>query len=298
MLYFKHHSSMRNDIKLKRVISRYGLEGYGLYNLILESITESLSTDSPLPDLQENCEDIAEFYNGNTAKINEIMNFMINQGLFDIDEITGAVLCSKLYKYLDTSQTRSEKLRQMIKNYKSQANLLIESNYEPSQTVSDKSDRTEEEQKKNRTEREEEKKVIKEEFECVWREYPKKIAKKACIPKYLTLHKKGLLPCVEEHINIINKYKKTERWQKGYIPDPATWFNQERWNDDIPEPWEDPEQKAKTAASATKDKTWSVCPDCGYMVKTIQMREQCPVCGEYGTSFRQGRGKEYPDGIV
>ena len=64
---------MRHDVKIKRVISKYGLEGYGLYNLALESITESLSTASPLPDLQETCEDIAEFYNGNTAKINETM---------------------------------------------------------------------------------------------------------------------------------------------------------------------------------------------------------------------------------
>ena len=63
------------------MISKYGLEGYGLYNLILESITESLSNDKPLPELHENCEDIAMFYNGNTSKINEMMMYMINQGL-------------------------------------------------------------------------------------------------------------------------------------------------------------------------------------------------------------------------
>lgn len=128
---------MRHDIKLKRVISRYGLEGYGLYNLIIESITESLSTESPLPDLREDCEDIAEFYNANTARINEIMSFMINQGLFDLDEMTGRLLCSKVYKFLDTSQTRSEKLREMIRNYKETVKSLPETNYEVSQTVTD-----------------------------------------------------------------------------------------------------------------------------------------------------------------
>ena len=118
MQYFKHYGTMRHDIKIKRVIAKYGLEGYGLYNLALESITESLCTESPMPDLQETCEDIAEFYNGNTAKINEIMNFMLNQGLFELEEVDGKILCTKLYKFLDTSQTRSVKLRDMINNYK------------------------------------------------------------------------------------------------------------------------------------------------------------------------------------
>lgn len=154
MQYFKHQSNMRHDIKLKRVISRYGLEGYGLYNLILESITGSLSTDSPIPDLSETCEDIAEFYNGNTARINEIANYMVNQGLFDLDDITGHVICTKLYKFLDTSQTRSAAIRDMITSYKASVNKQLSDQSRPSQPVSDKSDRTETEQKQNRTEEE------------------------------------------------------------------------------------------------------------------------------------------------
>lgn len=141
MQYFKHHANMRHDIRIKRTISKYGLEGYGLYCLILESITESLSTGSPIPSLQETSEDIAEFYNGNTARIDEIVNYMIGQDLFTLDEINGAILCHKLYKFLDTSQTRSEELRNMIKAYK------IKNCY-PSQTVSDKSERKEENKKR------------------------------------------------------------------------------------------------------------------------------------------------------
>ncbi|MBW1853067.1 MAG: DUF4373 domain-containing protein [Deltaproteobacteria bacterium] len=125
---------MRHDVKIKRVISKYGLEGYGLYNLALESITESLSTGSPMPDLQETCEDIAEFYNGNTAKINEMMNYMINQSLFELDEMSGSVLCTKLYKFLDTSQTRSTELRAMIKGFKQANKPQLE---DMSNTVSD-----------------------------------------------------------------------------------------------------------------------------------------------------------------
>lgn len=111
-------SSMRHDLKLKRLFAKYGLEGYGLYNFILESITESLTTDNPNPDLQESCADIAQFYNGDTTRINEIACFMINQGLLEIDEITQRITCKKIYKFLEQSQTRSEKIRELIAQYK------------------------------------------------------------------------------------------------------------------------------------------------------------------------------------
>ncbi len=148
---------MRHDIKIKRVVAKYGLEGYGLYNLALESITESLSTGSPLPDLQETCEDIAEFYNGNTAKINDIMNFMINQGLFELDELSGRILCNKLYKFLDTSQTRSTELRAMIKGFKrvsapkieDKSNTVSDGNGQ-SEIVCEETERKEEEEEENK----------------------------------------------------------------------------------------------------------------------------------------------------
>ena len=153
MQYFKHMSNMRHDIKIKRVISKYGLEGYGLYNLILESITENLTTDSPNPDLQESCADIAEFYNGDTTKINEIAAFMMNQGLFELDEVTSRILCTKLYKFLEASQTRSEKIREMIKKYKTYlktcGTLEIEQS-KMSVTVYDKSERIEEEEEEEK----------------------------------------------------------------------------------------------------------------------------------------------------
>lgn len=132
MKWFKHGSNMRNDTKLRRVINKYGLEGYGLYNLIVESIVESLDNENPLPILEENIEDIAEFYNSNTTKISEMISFMVNQGLFEFTE-NKEIVCTKVYKHLQASQTRSEALREMILNFnKSKKNLPI------IKTVSDK----------------------------------------------------------------------------------------------------------------------------------------------------------------
>jgi hypothetical protein len=121
MTYFKHMSNMRNDTKIRRVISRYGIEGYGLYCLILESIVEKITTDSPLPTLEDTCEDLAAFYRADTAKVNEIVRFMINQGLLEHQEMENLVTCSKIYKYLEQSATGSKHLRTLIANYKDSA---------------------------------------------------------------------------------------------------------------------------------------------------------------------------------
>jgi len=136
---------MRHDRKIKNLIDKYGIEGYGLYNLVLESITEKLCNEKPDPDLEESCEEMARFYNGDTSKINEIASFMINQGLLELSEITTRIECKKIYKYLEQSQTRSDKIRELIKSYKKDAKKLIK---DVSQTVSDIYDRTEQ----NRTE--------------------------------------------------------------------------------------------------------------------------------------------------
>ena len=131
MQYFKHMSNMRHNLKIKRLISKYGLEGYGLYNLILESITERLCTESPHPEMLENCQDIAEFFNGDTTKINEMAAFMINQGLIEVDDISERITCKKIYKYLESSQTRSPYIREMIQQYKNSTKFLL------SETVTD-----------------------------------------------------------------------------------------------------------------------------------------------------------------
>lgn len=154
MQYFKHMTNMRHNLQIKRLIQKYGIEGYGLYNLIIESIVEKLSNDSPYPELQESCDDLAEFYNGNTSRLNEIAAFMINQGLLEVDEISMKITCRKIYKYLEQNQTRSKKIRKLISNYKKSAGLDGVSDMQ--ETVSDmpETEVIEEEKKKKRIRKE------------------------------------------------------------------------------------------------------------------------------------------------
>lgn len=123
---------MRHDLKIRRVLKRYGLRGYGLYNMVLESITENIDDESPMPELHETAEDIASFYGEDTTAITEMMTAMVKEGLFDVDDITGRIMCRKIFKFLEMSSTRSEKVRKLIENYKKTDCLLL------SRTVTDK----------------------------------------------------------------------------------------------------------------------------------------------------------------
>lgn len=114
---------MRNDIRIKRLFAKFGIEGYGLYNLILESISEGITTDSPLPELQATCEDIAAFYNGNPETINEMVSFMIDQKLIEWNEKKKQFLCPKIYKYFEQSQTKSQEIRALIAQYRKVSEL-------------------------------------------------------------------------------------------------------------------------------------------------------------------------------
>jgi len=223
MQYFKHMTNMRNDIKIKRLISKYGLEGYGLYNLIIESVVENITTESPMPELNETCEDIAEFYNGNTAKINEIMTYMINQGLFELSEITGRVLCNKVYKFLEQSQTRSKEIRDLISQYKT----VIDS-HRPSQTkvIEQEQNRTDKEEEQNRTEQEP--CDLDYSFETFWNAYDKKVERASCEKKWKKIKPDTYL-LIFDHVE---RYVKSTP-DKQYRKNPETYLNGCCWNDEI-----------------------------------------------------------------
>ena len=76
------------------------------------------------------------------------------------------------------------------------------------------------------------KKNIKEDFERFWKEYPKKIAKPMALKAFIKINPDEEL--LREMLSKLSIYKETEQWQKDkgrFIPHPATWLNQERWQD-------------------------------------------------------------------
>lgn len=77
-------------------------------------------------------------------------------------------------------------------------------------------------------------------FEQFWAIYPRKVGKQKCRQIWKRLKPSAEL--VEQIIKAVQAYKRTDQWKEDngkYIPHPATWLHQGRWEDEIdakPEP--------------------------------------------------------------
>ena len=74
---------------------------------------------------------------------------------------------------------------------------------------------------------------LEEEFETIWKEYPRKQGKQNALKAYIKVRKKGttydeVLIGLENYV----KYITIEKIQPQYIKQGSTWFNQACWNDD------------------------------------------------------------------
>ena len=74
---------------------------------------------------------------------------------------------------------------------------------------------------------------LEEEFETIWKEYPRKQGKANALKSYIKSRKKGttyeeVLIGLENYV----RYITIEKIQPQYIKQGSTWFNQECWDDD------------------------------------------------------------------
>ena len=70
-------------------------------------------------------------------------------------------------------------------------------------------------------------------FDRFWEEYPRKQGKGAALKAYRKARKKIT---AEEMLSAVRRQKASWDWTKDggqYVPQPATWLNQERWSDEL-----------------------------------------------------------------
>lgn len=65
-------------------------------------------------------------------------------------------------------------------------------------------------------------------FDKFWAEYPRKVGKEAARRAFA----KVKVP-VDTLLAALQQQKASEQWKRGYIPNPATWLNQGRWEDEV-----------------------------------------------------------------
>lgn len=72
-------------------------------------------------------------------------------------------------------------------------------------------------------------------FVSFWNSYPKKVGKGEASKAF----EKAKLPPLTELLSAVESQSNSEQWQKEsgrYIPNPATWLNQKRWEDELTAP--------------------------------------------------------------
>jgi hypothetical protein len=114
--------------------------------------------------------------------------------------------------------------------------LISVVNYEAYQSNETTNETTEKHQTVQEQECKKKKKEYSPSFLTFWSAYPRKVGKDEA---YRTWQKRnGDMPSIDGILASISKQKTSAQWQKDggqFIPHPATWLNQGRWNDEIPE---------------------------------------------------------------
>lgn len=94
MKWFKHDANASIDAKLKRLRLKYGMEGYGVYWYLLECVARTVEPHNLTFELEEDAELIAAEVNIHRERIEEMMRFMCDLGLFE--NLEGRITCIKM----------------------------------------------------------------------------------------------------------------------------------------------------------------------------------------------------------
>ena len=89
--------------------------------------------------------------------------------------------------------------------------------------------------------------TVDDDFEQFWMQYPRKTGKKAALKAWNRAEDR---PAIDLILLSVDQAKRSEQWRKDngqFIPLPATWINQGRWDDRPFVLSEQPRQKPKLA---------------------------------------------------
>jgi len=117
--WFKHDTDASTDARVKKLILRYGTNGYAIYFHCLELIAGDISETNITFELEHDAEIIADNLKvqGTASQsaidlVNEIMRYIVDLGLFE--EQNSQIFCFKMLKRLDSSMTSNPLFRKMI----------------------------------------------------------------------------------------------------------------------------------------------------------------------------------------
>jgi len=212
--YFPHFSNARNDSKLIKIRRVMGIEGYGLYFMLLEVLRDQTDFKMHINTI----EDLAFEWHISKGKIFAVIN---NFDLFTISDDN--FFSPKLIFYLQPYLEKSERARVAALVRWKKINANADANALPEHSDSNASKVKESKVKESKV------KEINIDFDIFWNLYDKKVGDKN------KLQKKWInLKNIDRQniINYIPKYKLSVP-DKKFRKNPETFFNNKSWNDEI-----------------------------------------------------------------
>ena len=148
------------------------------------------------------------------------------------DEVEGRESIAFDFIREDIDRTEAAYKAKCEKNRNNRLSALNNDRQQSSTTVDDRAQKEKEKEKEKEKKKEEE--LL---FARFWDAYPKHTAKAAARKAFDKVNPDAAK--VETMLAAIEKQKASAQWQENggqFIPYPATWLNQNRWEDELPKP--------------------------------------------------------------
>jgi hypothetical protein len=114
--YFSHDTDMRNDLRIKAIRRKFGLEGYAVWNMLLEVITDSDNLELEYND--EQIELISADFDIDTIALKQIVDYCIQLKLIVYEN--GVIYSETLKKRLDSLFTKRKQQLERFSSTKTQ----------------------------------------------------------------------------------------------------------------------------------------------------------------------------------
>lgn len=228
MKWFSHESMASRDTKLKKLLMKYGAEGYGLYWYCVEHVCANVDPKLTF-ELEHDSEILAHELKVDTLLVEEMMRYMVSVGLFE--ESNGIVTCLKLAKHLGENCTRNEGLKTLIKaSKKFGVSQSVSDSIRLSENVSAIRDNKIGEDKKNNTPKTSARGAgLTDVFESWWKTYPRKKGKADALMAFKKLKAFERDAMLADHL--VARYSDTE---EQFIPHGSTYVRKKAWLDELP----------------------------------------------------------------
>lgn len=108
--YFTHDSDMRNDLKIKALRNKYGLEGYAIWCMVLEVLTDQSEFKYEWDEIS--IELMAADFGIETSKLSEVIEYCIKLHLFELEE--NVIVCETLVKRFENLVSKRKRDRNRV----------------------------------------------------------------------------------------------------------------------------------------------------------------------------------------